>query len=506
MDEIRIEISGGVSSGPGPLLPQLIARVAKCPRIPASVNTKDEIQLLFSRADLVKLRSKPAQPDLIFLRKLGDQVKKFLGSNVWGVIQALRAISQNIRIIIYMDDSAIREIGADRLRPDEIPLELIWDSNNDFYALNLNTPIIRGPIEADRPSEIITIPLKILVIVSTPKDKPPSSIDKEKEVIQKALAKHLFDEGTGKDGIISIQWCIPGTKRDFKDALRKFKPHIVHFIGHGGFEVDIDGNPAQGFLCFQDEQNYSDPMSADDLAVLLRNNPSVKLVIMTACSSAQPAPLDPLEIKPYDTLAFEGVAQKLISGASGVTAVVAMQFDIEENAAVEFTRSFYDELLKPKVPLEEIVTQARIAISTILGNKHPAWVCPVLFSRSKDGNIFDIRYLVGNLNQNEEKEISELDVEIKAHKLAVDTFRKTISNIPPEIKPLVQPELDRFLQKIRDVEVKRSQILGDSIRILGERTQKNINVVLPINFRARKEMNIDRIQFNIQYPLNSLLN
>ena len=117
--------------------------------------------------------------------------------------------------------------------------------------------------------------------------------------------------------MIWVRWCIPGTKAAFRNAL-KFNPHILHFVGHGGFEVALDGYPSQGFLCFQGEDDLSDPMTADDLAVLLRNS-SVRLAVMTACSSAKPAPMNPAGLNPYDTLAFEGVAQKLVTGISGVT-------------------------------------------------------------------------------------------------------------------------------------------------------------------------------------------
>ena len=117
---------------------------------------------------MIALQAKPATPDLNFLRKVGDGVRRSIGANVWAAIQASRAKvhPDGIRIVFYIDASAVRQVGPNQVRPDEVPLELMWDIKEDFYALNMLTPVTRGiSVEADRTSHIVPVPLKVLVVV-----------------------------------------------------------------------------------------------------------------------------------------------------------------------------------------------------------------------------------------------------------------------------------------------------------------------------------------------------
>ena len=83
---------------------------------------------------------------------------------------------------------------------------------------------------------------------------------------------------------------------------------------------------------------------------------------------------------------------------------------------------------------------------------------------------------------------------------------RTISTVPDDMKELVRPELEQFFLRVKEAESKRSLVLGDSIRILGERTKKNAKVELPVNMRIRNNISVDRIDFNVKYPQNALLN
>ena len=67
--------------------------------------------------------------------------------------------------------------------------------------------------------------------------------------------------------------------------------HIVHFIGHGDFDLDgIDQNP-QAYLYFEDgtPQRRRRSVDAVQLFTMLQNG-NVPLIVMTACSSAASQP------------------------------------------------------------------------------------------------------------------------------------------------------------------------------------------------------------------------
>ncbi len=79
------------------------------------------------------------------------------------------------------------------------------------------------------------------------------------------------------------------------------------------------------------------------------------------------------------------MAQTLVR--EGVPAAVAMQAEISDAGAIELARTFYTALAAGR-PVDAALTQARVALSVA---DSPEWAIPVLFSRSPDNRLFDIR-------------------------------------------------------------------------------------------------------------------
>ena len=64
-----------------------------------------------------------------------------------------------------------------------------------------------------------------------------------------------------------------------------------------------------------------------------------------------------------------------------------MQYEITDYAAIEFSRDFY-EAVADGMPVDAAVTEARRAVSF---SSNLEWATPVLYMRSKDARIFDIK-------------------------------------------------------------------------------------------------------------------
>jgi CHAT domain-containing protein len=96
--------------------------------------------------------------------------------------------------------------------------------------------------------------------------------------------------------------------------------HILHYDGHAGF----DPVKNQGFLVMCDEKNRRKDVYAETLATFL-NNTSIRLVVLTACKTAEDASLK----------RYAGLAQQLMV-RNNLPAVIAMQFDIIDDAAIAF--------------------------------------------------------------------------------------------------------------------------------------------------------------------------
>jgi len=91
------------------------------------------------------------------------------------------------------------------------------------------------------------------------------------------------------------------------------------------------------------------------VAMLIRNEMSLKLVVLNSCKGATLSA----------TSAFVGMAPQLIE--AGVPAVVAMQFEISDKAAIAFSNATYLALTSSQ-PVDAAVTLARQAILTTSRN------------------------------------------------------------------------------------------------------------------------------------------
>ena len=72
----------------------------------------------------------------------------------------------------------------------------------------------------------------------------------------------------------------------------------------------------------------------------------------------------------------------------GTPAVVAMQYEITDDAAIEFSRDFY-EALAGGIAVDEALAEARKGVALAIPGTLE-WGTPVLFMRAPDGILFDI--------------------------------------------------------------------------------------------------------------------
>ena len=80
-----------------------------------------------------------------------------------------------------------------------------------------------------------------------------------------------------------------------------------------------------------------------------------------------------------------GMAQSLIR--QGLPAVIAMQFEITDEAAIIFAHELY-AAIADGYPVEAALAEARRAI--LHEGNHTEWGTPVLYSRAPDGHLFNL--------------------------------------------------------------------------------------------------------------------
>ncbi len=254
-----------------------------------------------------------------------------------------------------------------------LPWEFIFDRSTRpgaYLGLSPLTPITRY-LQVERPPGRMHVepPLRILGMVALPNDLQRLAASRERGQMETAI-KHLTDTNH-----VKLDWVEGGTRRDLQRKLRPNEGpwHVFHFIGHGAF----DEESGEGLLVMTDDEGNSDPVSATTVAGLLGGHPTLRMAVFNSCEGSLGDPDD----------AFSSTAAIVVR--QGLPAVVAMQYEITDRAAIEFSRAFYD-WLADKYPVDMAVTEARKAILNHWDQNTVEWGTPVLHMRAPDGELFEI--------------------------------------------------------------------------------------------------------------------
>lgn len=490
-DEFRVQISPNVD---GRLALQILASP-----IPASVGPKGAPASVFDPADLAKMRASGtfgAGGNLGEMQRIGSAVfQSVTNTEVQADLRVALALTQtNGRRIRIVFSTVALDGPLPGVRPSEIPVEAIYKEGDGFYANYDKTPVSRTLVaKPDRDTVAVAPPLRILLVAACPDGWPKADIAKEVETIKQAV-KQLED-----NRLVNVDICIPPTKAEMSRRLKTGNFHAVHFAGHGGVGR-IGGDPTpRAFLCFEKDDKGFDPLDAFTFDSILRNCPSVALVVITGCSTAAlPAPIGGA---PYPATAFDGIAQRLVSPGSfsTVSAVVAMQFDVDPAAAVAFSKAFYTTLVAPDTTFDEAVTKARSDISNASSMGSPGWVNPVCYWRCTDGRPFDVRTYGGSLSPEEEKEITTLKVQIEAYRSSLQDLRMQPASVQAAAAEFGQSlivKIDGFLARI-------SEINGNVIRLKGGRPDAQDVISFGLSVRLRAAARIDTVRVKISFEENA---
>ncbi len=168
---------------------------------------------------------------------------------------------------------------------------------------------IAEELSKDQPVQKIPPPptqqQKILILAAIPQGL---RLDKEireiEEAIRRAAKRDLFE--------IRIRTAV--RPQDIRRAIAEEQPQFVHFCGHG---------MEDGSLLLEDEGGNNKPVAPEALASLFSLHADyVKCVLLNACYSEKPA----VAISQY------------------IDYVIGMNNPIQDRAAIEFAKGFYDGL------------------------------------------------------------------------------------------------------------------------------------------------------------------
>ena len=246
-----------------------------------------------------------------------------------------------------------------------VPWEYLYDAQHGFLGLDPETALVRH-LELPAPVRPFPIspPLRILAMISAPSDTVGLEVEQEWDRLNDTLGDLT------RRGLVTVDRLESGNLAALQRPLRLTEYHVLHFIGHGGY----DENAQDGALALEDADGKTRLVTGRDLGMMIRNRRhSLRLVVLNACEGARSAQDDP----------FGGVAQALVH--QGIPAVIAMQFEISDTAAITFSQSFY-QAIADGLPVDVATVEARRAMFAE-GNEIE-WATPVLYLHSTDGRVF----------------------------------------------------------------------------------------------------------------------
>jgi hypothetical protein len=205
--------------------------------------------------------------------------------------------------------------------------------------------------------------LRILIVLSRPSSPGLNTVAAEK------LIADVVSLQDASDLKIQVLQCESPTRTQLEAKVKKHKPHVVHFVGHGEpgrialrstdeqirlaraeFEQRTGKPPAAHEV---DEADWADATSMRGYLHAGLEDPESprRLFFLHACEGASP-------IESENALvSFRNLAQELAAHGK-VAAVVAMQYKISNTDAQSFAREFYEQM-RAGCEVDEAVSLAR---------------------------------------------------------------------------------------------------------------------------------------------------
>lgn len=288
-----------------------------------------------------------------------------------------------LRIRIRLDLLGKGPESADQRLLARLPWECLradTDDHETFWGVEVGSPIIRD-VESDSQANVRPIRerLNVLLVCANPPDTKPLNIQRETEAITEQFAT-----AAGENGVASAEVRFTVLEKAsfglVRDALIENEFHVLHFIGHGEYDQEKGGS----LLLHKDpdrpEADRSDSVGfADWLDLIREQRGDLRLVLINACNTGAEGENEKKPLNAAESDAVGGLATSILK--MDVPAVVAMQFQIGDKAAIVFAQEFYKRVAA-YTTVEEAVSRARWQVRYEERRSNSSfWLTPVLYMR-----------------------------------------------------------------------------------------------------------------------------
>ncbi|VAW43279.1 hypothetical protein MNBD_CHLOROFLEXI01-350 [hydrothermal vent metagenome] len=240
---------------------------------------------------------------------------------------------EGLRLRVQFDDPALQAY----------PWELCHNGrsfifNNPEQPILLTRTIGTANFKAAPP---LPRPTRLLVVIAAPIDQGRADIDMQGKTILRATEKVVIGNA------LEVQIMRHATLGKLDNMAASYQPNIVHFISFSSSEKD-------GVLILENEKGRSNIVPVGEIMRILQMAP-VQCVILSPIGGGETAPTQ--------------LAPQFIQ--EGIPTVLAEQFVLPDQPAVEFMRTFYRALLVDRLSFEESVWNGRQHLATT--HREPFW-------------------------------------------------------------------------------------------------------------------------------------
>lgn len=244
-----------------------------------------------------------------------------------------------------------------------LPWEFAFDTSRQKFLATEEVNFIRNVVTAVPAQKIVPIDnrLRVLLVPAQPSNRIGLEVAEE-EMRMRAGLKRLMDRQ-----LLDVKVLKNATPAELHKEIQTGPRYdVVHFMGHAGFDREID----EGRLLLLNRDGGEHAVDITALRGILCNR-GIHLVFLNACETGRDS----------EKREGRGVAQSLIQG--GIPGVVANQYNVLDSAAVTYSEHFYLSLANGDT-FADASREARIALNYRLDDEVIDWAIPMLYTQDPD--------------------------------------------------------------------------------------------------------------------------
>ena len=257
-----------------------------------------------------------------------------------------------------VDQPCRLKISSNSPKIDDLPWEWLSNGSGPPFALQSEVRLARSvPQPLPTPPCTVTLPLRVLLVITNPKDEMLLDPHQEIPAVIQGLSPPNYE----------VRILEEPTLNALQEAVKRVQPHILHYIGHAGL------SGGEGNIILHDYRNMTHWISGSELSKLMPL--SMGLLCLSTCFTAPN----------YQILGLPRLA--LTAATYQLPTTVVNRYPVSQESVTIFWQRFYSVLMNENGNVNEAFHQAQAAVfSEPMSDAD--WGSFSLVIRNQSGEVF----------------------------------------------------------------------------------------------------------------------